>query len=368
MTLPQLASRRGYDSISLYSPDRRPCAIDLSDNTNMWGPAPSALRILREAAAESVVRYPTTYASTLKQALATYLTHVGEHRTGRPIDAGRIVTGCGSDDVIDSAMRAYGEAGERVAIPDPSFAMIPVFARMNALDPVPIALTATYDIDVARTLDANARVTYLCSPNNPTGTPLRRSSVEAIVDRASGLVIIDEAYSEFAGSSFIDLAERSDNVLIIRTMSKAFGLAGLRLGYAVGAPALIANVERSRGPYKVSDIAEKAAVAALGSDVEWVGTIVDRVSENRRRFTECLTVIGAPPLPSSANFVLVPMREAVTVAAALRERGIAVRPFERLACIPNSPLAASGGSALRITIGPWEMLDAVLDALREVLP
>lgn len=352
-----LQSRESYAGITLYAPDRRPCAIDLSDNTNLWGAPPSAERVVHDAVAPALTRYPQLYAGTLKDALAKYA----------GVSPDRIVTGCGSDDVLDSAIRAFASEGDRIAIPDPSFAMIPIFARMNALEAVLVPLTAAYDVDVDATLASGAKIIYLCSPNNPTGTPLARSSIEAVVDGARGLVIIDEAYAEFAGANVLDLAAKSDRVLIARTMSKAFGLAGLRIGYAIGAPALVQDVEKSRGPYKVSGVAERAAVAALTDDMDWVRTNVRSAIENRARFVAALEALGLSALPSSANFVLVPLRGAARIATALRERGIAVRPFEGLTAPAGTPLAVPGGDALRITIGPWDMLETLVRQLAEVI-
>lgn len=350
--------RASYAELSLYAPDRRPCAVDLSDNTNLWGAPPAAERAMRDAATDALARYPELYAPSLKRSLGEYA----------GVDASAIVTGCGSDDVLDSAIRAFAEPGDRIALPDPTFPMIPVFARMNALTPVPVALTQSCDADVDALLAADPAIIYLCSPNNPTGTMLTRAAIEAIVAEANGLVIIDEAYAEFAGSSAVDLAIRSDRVLVTRTMSKAFGLAGLRVGYAIGAPELVAAVEKSRGPYKVSAIAARAAIAALGDGRPWVHAQVDAVVALRTRLADALRASGFEPLPSHANFVLVPIVNAAKTAAAMRARGIAVRPFERLAAPAGSPLAATHGNAIRITIGPWPLLERALGALHEALP
>src|SRR6185312_7547126 len=161
-----------------------------------------------------------------------------------------------------------------------------------------------------------------CSPNNPTGTALSRAAIDAVVGRANGLVIIDEAYAEFAGCNGVDVAI-SDRVLVTRTMSKAFGLAGLRIGYAIGAPDLVAAVEKSRGPYKVNAMAARAAVAALGDDLAWVRERVEDVVALRARLADALCALGIEALPSRANFVLAPLPDAPQVAAALRARGVA---------------------------------------------
>ncbi len=350
-------ARAGYAELSLYAPDRRPCAIDLSDNTNLWGMPPGAERAMREVPSEAMARYPELYAQTLKQSLARYA----------GVDTSCIVTGCGSDDVLDSAIRAFAEPGERIALPDPTFPMIPVFARMNGLTAVSAPLTTAYDADVDALLATDPAIVYLCSPNNPTGTAFSRAAIDAVVGRANGLVIIDEAYAEFAGCTVVDLAMRSDRVLVTRTMSKVFGLAGLRIGYAIGAPDLVAAVEKSRGPYKVNAMAARAAVTALGDDLAWVRERVEDVVALRARLTDALRALGIEALPSRANFVLAPLPDAPQVAAALRARGVAVRHFETLAAPAGTPLAATRGSAIRITVGPWPLLERALGAMREDL-
>ena len=353
MSMPNAASyRESYRAIELYAPDRAPCRIDLSDNTNCWGVAPAVEEAIRDASVPTLTRYPNLYAASLKDALGRYL----------GVPAERIVTGCGSDDILDSAIRAFAEPGDVIACPDPSFAMIPIFARMNGLTPVTVPLTSSLDIDADAMLAANARIIYLCSPNNPTGTSLSRSSIERIVERAPGIVIIDEAYAEFADVDLSPIALESERVLVTRTMSKAFGLAGLRIGYATGAPALVAEVEKSRGPYKVSALAERAALAALGDGMQWARDRVAEAIANRERLTAALESRGLAPIRSDANFVLVPVADANARARHMRTLGVAVRPFEGMARVTDA-LRATNGSALRISVGPWDMIEAALAAL-----
>jgi histidinol dehydrogenase len=352
----QFAARSSYKAISLYNPDRTPSPLDLSDNTNVWGVPPTAKRALESAASQVVARYPSLYALDLKKALASYL----------GVRPDMVVTGCGSDDVLDSALRAFAEPGERIAYPDPTFPAIPIFALMNALEPVAVPLTADYDADTDRLLATGARIIYLCSPNNPTGNVLSRTAIERIVDEAPGVVILDEAYAEFAERDATDLLARSERLLISRTMSKAFGLAGLRVGYAVGSPALVAEVEKSRGPYKVSALAELAALTALTEDMEWVRAHVGAAIESRQRLVTALRKIGLAPLDSQSNFVFVPLAGAPLVAKHMRELGVAVRPFDRLPAV-SPALRTSGGDALRISVGPWAALQTTLEALETAL-
>lgn len=341
-----IRTRPSYRDISLYSPPVVPCRVDLSDNTNLFGMPPSAERALREVATSTVTRYPISYAPDLKKALAAY--------TG--FEPSWLTTGCGSDDLIDCALRAFVEPGESIAVPDPSFSMMSYFAKVNGLRFTPVPLRRDFDIDVDAMLATGARLFYVCSPNNPTSTVASRAALERLVDAAPGIVLVDEAYVEFASSSNVDLARSRPNVLVTRTLSKAFGLAGMRVGYALGSPELVAEVEKARGPYKHSGIAERMAIAALTEDLEWVKARAAEAKANRQRLAAALEAQGLRALPSEANFLFVPLPDAPRIAARMRELEVNVRAFQGLTGV---------GDALRIGCGPWPMMEAALQALRE---
>jgi histidinol-phosphate aminotransferase len=187
-------------------------------------------------------------------------------------------------------------------------------------------------------------------------------------------VILDEAYADFATDCFLSDATRAHRLLILRTFSKLHGMAGLRVGFGIGSPSLIQEVEKSRGPYKVSGLAETAAMAALDDTSGWAEDVVIRTKENRERLRRELEARELRPLPSQANFLLIPMESdrdtgllqgrfragqaCRDVAAALRGRGVAVRPFPNLSEL---------GDALRVSIGPWPLMARFLDALDDVL-
>lgn len=337
-------ARESYRDIALYSTPSGPVEIDLSDNTNLWGAPPAALRALAIIGQAEVTRYPIAFEPGLAAALAEY---VG-------VSPDMIACGCGSDDVLDCAIRAFAEPGEVLCTSDPSFGMIPVFARTNGLAPVSVPLTSSFDVDADAILETDARIIYLCSPNNPTGRAISRDIVERIVESARGLVIIDQAYVEFGGENYIDLASSGRPVLITRTMSKAFGLAGLRVGYGIGSPELVTEVLKARGPYKVSALAERAAIAALGSDRRWVVDRANDVITNRARFRAELGKRGIASLESSANFVLIPLADCTATAQRLERVGIRVRALPGLAVISD---------AIRVAIGPWDMMQKCIDAL-----
>jgi histidinol dehydrogenase len=341
--------RPAYGSLSPYDPGRTPCATDLSDNTSVFGPAPSVAPLLAALPAAAVTRYPAVYVPELKRAIADVL----------GVEPGNIATGCGSDDVIDSALRAFCEPGDSVAYAEPTFGMVPIFARMNATQPAAVPLGPDFALDADALLDPRARITYICRPNNPTGTAFDRAAVQRVCERAAGVVLIDEAYADFADDDFAAFAAVSARTLVTRTLSKAYGLAGLRVGFAIGPAPLIAEVEKSRGPYKVSSVAAAAACAVLSRDRGWVRERTAEVRENRHRLEQELVARGVRVWPSAANFLLASVPDgAERWNGRLRALGVAVRPF---ADLPGA------GDCIRITIGPWTAMQGFLSAFDEVM-
>ncbi|HSA56325.1 MAG TPA: histidinol-phosphate transaminase [Gemmatimonadaceae bacterium] len=340
-----VAPRALVGALAAYEVEIPRAAVDLSNNTSAFGVAPAVLDVIRSARAEHLVSYPSAYSGTLREAIAA---HVG-------VEARAVMVGCGSDDVLDCTFRTFAGDGRSAAILDPTFVMARIFALTNGLHPIPVPLRADRDVDADAVLATRASVTYLCSPNNPTANSLSRDAVARIVARASGVVMIDEAYAEYGGESWASRAPELGNVVVLRTFSKAFGLAGLRVGYGVASPALIAELEKVRGPYKVTSIGEQAALAALSDDgLAWMRDAVARTRELRDRFLESLQKAGLAPLSSVTNFVLVPVPDAVRAARTLGEHGIGVRALPRLRGI---------GDALRISVGVWPHLERVVAVL-----
>ena len=366
----RLRFRDDYADLRTYDPGRLPTEIDLSDNTNLWGPGEAVKEALAAIDASVITRYPAVYADRLRSALAE---SVG-------VKPENVTTGCGSDDVIDSTMRAFAAPGDRAAYPWPTFGMVQSFARMNGLEPIPVPLRSDLELDVEAILATRAEITYICRPNNPTGTLFRRADVAAIVARAHGLVVLDEAYIDFSGDDLAALAIESGRAVVLRTFSKVYGLAGLRVGFAIGPAPVIAEIEKSRGPYKVSGLAEAAALAALAAGRSEVERTIGLTIENRSRLVDALESIGLTVLPSGANFVLVRLPEgfqAQPVSTVLRRFGVAVRPFADLfgpavihsnkkPALEPSPIPGVmlSGDWLRVTIGPWPMMQRFLDAFQ----
>jgi histidinol-phosphate aminotransferase len=340
--------RLDYAALRRYDPERAPVALDLSDNTNLWGTHPGALERVRAATPDDLARYPTLYADPLREAVA--------ERFGVPREA--VTTGAGSDDVLDSAVRASFAPGARMTYAAPTFSMVEPFARMNGLAATGVPWPEVEE-DPTPLLAGDPDLVYVCRPNNPTGGFTGRAWIDALLAaRGDGgpLIVVDEAYADFAEETLLPEATDIPRLLVARTASKAYGLAGMRCGYAVGAPDVALEIEKSRGPYKVARLAAEAAAVAGRDEEGWLPGVIEQTLENRTRLTHALEERGYPPLPSRANFLLMPAPtgSARPDALALREAGIGVRPF---AGIPDL------GEGLRVTIGPWTMMEAFLSVL-----
>ena len=267
-----MKSRPAYRDIELYEPGRVPVDVDLSDNTNLFGIAPAAREMFDAMPDAAISRYPTVFAKELKQALAER----------HDVKVENIVTGCGSDDVIDSAIRAFSEPGDCFAFPWPTFGVVSTFAKMNACTPLPVN-------NLDGLLIADAAVMYVCTPNNPTGTTVSAYDIERLDHYARGLVLLDEAYADFGDADFAKFAVQSKRTVSLRTMSKAYGLAGLRIGYAIGPADIILEIEKSRGPYKVGTVAEQVGTRVVRENEDWRR---DVVGEFRSDFTAGRTESG----------------------------------------------------------------------------
>jgi histidinol-phosphate aminotransferase len=342
--------RPDYQPLKRYHFDRTPVELDLSDNTNHWGAHPAALDVLRRADDNALARYPYLYADNLREAAAAHL--------GVPEEC--IATGCGSNDILDCTYRACaGEPDDFVAVAVPTFPMSLTWARMNGMSargvPWEDALA-----DPERLLEDRPALVYVCRPNNPTGHVVPTEWVEALLSAAredGPLVIVDEAYVDFGGDSFARRAAERPRMLVSRTLSKAFGLAGLRVAYGVGTPETTLEIEKARGPYKVNRVAAEAGAAALADTEGWVTRTVADCVACRERAEVALTERHLEPLPSRANFIMfrAPTGDGRADALGIRGHGVAVRPF-----VEQYP---GGTDALRVTVAPWPLMERFLGAL-----
>lgn len=341
--------RPDYAALSRYVPDRIPVEIDLSDNTNLWGGHPAALQILREAASDDAARYPSPYADDLRAAAAA--------RFG--VEREQVTTGTGSDGVLDALWRTVAEHGGTVTWPGPTFSMIVPLCTMNGRSGVDVPWAEAL-ADPRALLAADPVLVYVCRPNNPSGVQPDRAWCEALLEAAGPdgpVVVFDEAYAEYAGETLVGRVLTHPRALVTRTLSKAYGLAGLRVGLGIGSPDLIGEIEKSRGPYMVGRLVERAATAALRDESDWLDTCVAETCANRERLAAELRSRGHDPLPSQGNFLFIPMPAGTAKprSDALRTHGVSVRPF-----IGEGAVDPRDG--LRVSIGPWPMMQRFLSA------
>ncbi len=343
--------RPDYAALNLYDPGRRPVEVDLSDNTNLWGPHPEALEVVRNASDDDLARYPTLYADELRAAVAEVF----------GVQPDQVATGAGSDDILDSLWRAVCQTGGLVTWPAPTFSMMEPLVKMNGRRgrgvPWSVALKSPEAL-----LENDPVLVYICRPNNPTGALVEVAWIERLADlcEAAGTVLlVDEAYADFAGESLVKLAVTRRRMLVVRTMSKAFGMAGMRVGFAIGPTEVIAEIEKSRGPYKVGRLDGSAAAAALRDQSGWAAQHVAEAVTNRTRLAAELVARGFEPLDSAANFLFVPVPDGSgrRISEALQDREVSVRPFLD---------TDDWGDALRVTVGPWAMMERFLIALDSV--
>jgi histidinol-phosphate aminotransferase len=322
--------------------------VKLDANENPYGPSPKVAEAL--AKAHSYHIYPDPEQRKVRAALGRY---VG-------FDAEWLVAGAGSDELIDLLVRLFVPPGETILNFPPSFSFYPFLASVQGAGLANVQRRADHTIDLESALIAakDARLTVVASPNNPSGTLLPREHVEALAKLGRPLVI-DEAYTEFAGESCIDLVRRYPNLIVLRTLSKWAGLAGLRIGYMVAHPSLIDVIMRIKQPYNVNAAAEVAVLASMDDLPYLQGLVQDIIKEKQRLEVELAQLPGFEVSPSSANFLLCRLNSvrARDVHARLIERGVLVRYFD-------TPLLQNH---LRISAGRPDQTDALLAALREII-
>jgi len=337
------------------APDGREL-VKLSANENPLGTSEAALAAMRTEAA-APARYPDPGSVRLRKAIGDL------HR----IDFERIVCGTGSDELLNLAAQAFAGPGDEVLFSRYSFTVYDIAARRCGATPVEAA-DSDYATDVDSLLASvtdKTRVVYLANPNNPTGTFMVRDELARLHQGlpADVLLVVDQAYAEYLAPGEDDgglgLAARSENVLVTRTFSKIYGLAGERVGWATGAPHLVDAINRIRGPFNVTSHGQAGALAALG-DQNFVTSSRDANAQQLTRLTGAVDALGNHGLraiPSRANFLLVLFEGSLSAEAALAglaDAGYAVRG-----------LAGQGlPHALRITIGTEEQMDAIILALR----
>jgi histidinol-phosphate aminotransferase len=347
--------RTELDNVPVYKPGKAPVAATgpahkLSSNESPYGPLPSVLEVIAEAAS-GVNRYPDNGAEALTGALA-----------GRfAVPADHIAVGCGSVGVLKQTIEAVSDPGSEVIYAWRSFEAYPPLADLAGATSVRVPLKEeTHDLAaMAKAITPRTRLILVCSPNNPTGTVVREQELTDFLDQVPPdcLVVLDEAYREYIRdpgvSDGIDLYRSRQNVAVLRTFSKAYGLAGLRVGFLIGHPPVAEAVRKTMLPFAVNSVAQAAAIASLNAEDELLER-VETVVKERDRVSAALRADGWTVPETEANFVWLRLGSHTTkFAEACDAAGVAVRPF--------------AGEGARISIGTSAANDAFL-ALASAFP
>lgn len=345
--------RHNIQKMEGYVPGEQPApgtkVIKLNTNENPYPPSPAVAQVLREFDLEWLRRYPQPAATLACQAAAEVF----------GVSEEWVMAANGSDEMLALLARALLEPGRAMAYPTPTYSLYSVLAEMQDASIVEVPYGEAYELPVEGLLRVQAQLTLVCSPNNPSATVAPVDDLDRLAAGLDGVLVVDEAYVDFADQTAVGLVERHENLIVLRTMSKAYSLAGLRLGFAVAQPPLLEGLFKIKDSYNVDSLAIRVGAAAL-HDQAWMRANADKVRASRAALQRALAEMGFSCLPSQANFILCrpPAGDAGRLYRALKERGILVRYWDR----PRL------SDMLRISVGTEEQNQALLKSLRELLP
>ena len=290
-------------------------------------------------------RYPEVTNFGIRKRIADYIGFEKEN----------VLVGNGSDEIIDTIGKAFISPLDKVLIPSPTFSLYSSIARIYSGLPILIPLNPDYTLPVQKIISESksSKIAIICSPNNPTGVLYSDEDIKTILDTGI-LVILDEAYAEFSGHSGLHLLNNYDNLIVMKTFSKAFGLAGFRTGYCVASETLIESMSKVILPYNLNLISLKVVELAIQHE-DFMSDVVKKIKENKKYLYGALKEIeGITPIPSSTNFILFEVQNAKNIYEELLKRGILIRYFE-------------GKNYLRVSVGTYEECVKFISELREIL-
>ena len=349
--------RPSVDAMSGYVPGEQPSpqaqVIKLNTNENPYPPSPKALQVLRGFEGELLRRYPHPMANPFRQAASRVL--------GVPEDW--ILVGNGSDDVLTMLMRACTEPGRRVVYPMPTYVLYRTLAQIQDAEIVEVPYPEDYSLPVEQLVETGGAITFIASPNSPSGTLAPVDLLDKLASQLSGVLVIDEAYADFAESNALELVKQHDNVIVLRTLSKGYSLAGLRLGFGIARPELLSGLIKVKDSYNVDAVACAVGAAAI-ADRDYTKANIQKIKAARTQLASQLEALGFAVFPSESNFLLAQLSEqllskttAESLYQKLKQRGILVRYFQQ-------PRLAD---KLRITVGTPEQNAALLRELKAII-
>lgn len=352
--------------MSGYVPGEQPQGtklVKLNTNENPYPPSPAVIAAIKAAADGGLQRYPDPSATAFRHAAASVLSE-----QSAPIDPSWILCGNGSDDILTIVTRTFVEPGCSVRYATPSYSLYKTLAEIQGVGHDVIPYEADWSLGFAFTAPCDecgsgpVRLAYLANPNSPSGMCLAPGEVAALADALECPLLVDEAYVDFADTSCLDLVRTNERVLVSRTLSKSYGLAGLRFGYVVAQPQVIEQLAKVKDSYNCDALSIAGATAAI-TDTQWLQENVAKVRTERARLETALAERGLITTPSDANFVWCthPNGEHAALYEQLRAGGVLVRYM----AYDGWP---GGYDGLRITVGTPSQTDALLATLDSVLP
>jgi histidinol-phosphate aminotransferase len=344
--------RDNIDAMDAYVPGEQKAGrkiVKLNTNENPYPPSPEVLDVLRSLVCDTLRVYPDPNARHFLEAVSNTL----------EIPESMLLAGNGSDNLIMMIARAAAGPGRRIVTLDPTFPFYRTQCEVEGAELIEVPFEADYGFPLDGLLAAKGHVTFIANPNSPTGTIATPAQLEALAEGllGVGLVVIDEAYADFAEFNALDLPGRFENVIILRTLSKGYSLAGLRLGYAVAAEPVIRQLWKAREIYTVSVIANHVGAEAIRDQTHMTAN-AEKIKASRQALKIQLESLGWTVVPSAANFLLAGPDDgqAEAVCNALKGRGIFVRYFKHPALADR----------MRITVGTDEQNAALVAALKEI--
>lgn len=320
--------------------------LRLDQNTNRLGVHPAVVQVSLDLSSANL--YPDRDNGPLLDAVAGAF----------DVDRDRLFAANGSDEVLDILIRLLTPPGGRVATPHPSYSMYPHLCRFSRVEHVKVPYDDEFRLEADDLLAADADLILIANPDNPTGTTLPGKTLHRVLEGFDGPVVLDEAYADFADQSLLDKMDRHDNLIVVRTLSKAYGLAGLRVGFGAAHPDVARLVRRAKLPFSINLASQQLAIAAL-QDPQPAQDGVRVIADERARLAAGLEQRGFDVTPSRANFLLTkPPMKPDALRNALREQGILARTFEHEPALTDR---------IRFTVGTTEETDRLLAALDDVL-
>jgi histidinol-phosphate aminotransferase len=342
--------RKNIEKVKGYEPGFQPKETDvikLNTNENPYPPSPQVLKVLAEISPERLRKYPDPLGNEFRQAAAEI----------NSVGTDDIMCCNGGDDLLTMAFRAFCDRNRPVAYPVPTYSLYPVLAKLQNCRAIEVPFDAEFNLP-SKLAGTKAALTIVCNPNAPSGSFVSVDELASLADELSGILLIDEAYVDFAEANCTQLVKKFDNIIILRSLSKGYGLAGLRFGYAVAQPDLIKGLLKVKDSYNVDAVALAVATAAI-KDQKYFTETTEKVKKARGLLIEQLCDLGFEVPQSHANFVLAKCKnhKADIIFDKLKERRIYVRYFN----LPGLD------DKLRITVGTDEQNNKLISALKEIL-